>query len=191
MHWLLDGGKGRRGRGGVGVGGGGHGPVTVTVHVQPPPAAAAVFVHHLLPPLHLRLFHVHERHQVPDAGQPRRPPRAHPLAAIHRERRCLVLAVVVVVDVGVAVVSEVLAQRAEEEDEEGNEAGDAADEEESPEAAEVEAVGADVGALRRALPRAQPLVVDPLQVAVLRQRQDRRRKVHGQRGVALESLHMS
>jgi len=45
-----------------------------------------------------------------------------------------------------------------------------------------------VGRGLRRRPVRQPLVVDPLQVAVLRQRQDRRRQVHGQLRVPRERL---
>jgi hypothetical protein len=134
------------------------------------------------PDAHLDLLlHVYERDEVPDAGQPRRPPRA-PLRV--RERRGAAGGV------SVAVVPAVLAEHPGEVDEERYEAGDAADEEEAPEAAEAEAVGGHVAALRRARARVQPLVVDALQVAVLGQRQDRRREVNGERGVALERLYV-
>ena len=64
---------------------------------------------------------------------------------------------------------------------EGEDAGEAADEEQRREAVHVQPVRIliQLAGLRHGRHVArQPLVVDPLQVAVLRQLQDRRRQVH-------------
>lgn len=68
------------------------------------------------------------------------------------------------------------------------EARRAAEEEQRREALHPQPFRLQVGRGLGRRPVRQPLVVDPLQVAVLRQRQDRRRQVHGQRRVTRERL---